>query len=371
MTALLSSVSGEQDKVQGYIAECQAMGIDVLPPDINISGKDFTADDGSIRFGLSAVKNVGEAAVQHITDVRKAGGKFTSMQDFLSRIDLRLINKRAIEALIKSGAGLGLRISRKQVLENLDNLVDSATRKQSQQAIGQLSLFGAMQTSAPAVALLDADAEEFTETELQRMEHDLLGFYVTSHPLKRVQNRLRFLTTHNLKEVKEVSDGTTVIIGGLAIDISKKLTRQNKLLSIIQLEDLHGKVEVVVYEEVLNKLDPDLLQLQSLLLIKGKAKSGEEDISILANGIRKISDASLVNVYFEEEQNFVILNRLKDIFNSFSGEDPVLLHFPHDSRNQMILTGSQYWVNASTALQNALVKAFDQNIKIQINRVTI
>jgi DNA polymerase III subunit alpha len=395
MTALLSSVSGDQDKVQGYIAECQAMGIDVLPPDINVSGSDFTADGNAIRFGLAAVKNVGEAAVQHIVSVRSAGEPFNSIYDFLNRVDLRVINKRALDALIRSGACGSLRISRKQALESLDALVESATRRQQHLASGQMSLFGAIagetatagggnghglnigtDTAGISISLysgqLQPDTGEYPETELQTMEHELLGFYVTSHPLKRVQNRLRLLTTHNLKEAKELADGTNVVVGGLAVGIEKKLTRQNKVLYIIQLEDLHGKVEVVVYEEVANRVGPEVLKVRSLLLIKGKVKAGDETVSILANGIRKMSDAALVNVYLEKEQSFADLNQLKDILNACSGDDPVLLHFPKNDKNQMILIGSQYWVNASKGdLQAVLTKKLDRGVKVQISRVGV
>lgn len=412
MTALLSSVSGDQDKVQGYIAECQVMGIDVLPPDINVSGSDFTADGEAIRFGLAAVKNVGEAAVQHIVAVRSAGGPFITIHDFLDRIDLRLINKRAIDALIKSGACESLGITRKQALENLDALVESAMRRQLHAASGQMSLFsfagvggnrnggatagsedgggsggsraaggvdsvegGDATVGGITISLysqLQGDGSEFTESELQAMEHELLGFYVTSHPLRRVQNRLRFLTTHNLKEVKELGEGTSVVVGGLAVGIEKKLTRQNKILFVLQLEDLHGKVDVVVYEEVANKLDPGLLKVQSLILVKGKVKAGDETVSIMANSLRRMSDAALVNVYLEKEQSFADLNHLKDVFNSCSGDDPVLLHFPQNDKNQMILIGSQYWVNASSGdLLSVLSKKLDHDVKVQISRVGV
>lgn len=372
MTALLSSVSGEQDKVQGYIAECQAMGIDILPPDINISGPDFTADGGAIRFGLSAVKNVGEGAIEDIVARRNEGGKFESIHDFISRIDLRIVNKRALEALIKCGACLGLNVSRKQALANLDSLVESSARRQVELASGQMSLFGGSSVAAlPALLQLQGDSGEFAEAEMQTMEHELLGFYVTSHPLKKVSNRLRWLTTHTLKEVKEAADGTSVILGGLATSVEKKLTKQNKLLCIVHLEDLSGKGEIVIYSETLDKLPPDVLIARSLLLIKGKVKRNEDEVSILANHVRRISDASLVNVFLMHGQSFSDLHRLKDILNQHKGDDPVLLHFPQDNQSQSILVGCQYWVTASEDLAGALDHAFQPGIKVQISRVAV
>lgn len=372
MTALLSSVSGEQDKVQGYIAECQSMGIDILPPDINVSGNDFTADGNTIRFGLSAVRNVGEAAVAEIVAKRDDGGKYTTLQDFIGRIDLRVVNKRALEALIKCGACLGLNVSRKQALENLDNLVEMSQRRQAQQAVGQISLFSmASPETQDSLQALKGDGSEFVERELQTMEHELLGFYVTSHPLKRVMNRLRWLTTHSIKDVREAKDGSTVIIGGLATSIEKKLTKQNKLLAIIHMEDLAGKMEVVVYGEVLEKLSSDVLIPQNLILVRGKVKKGDEDTSVLANSVRRIADANLVNVFFQHEQSFTDLHRLKSILSCHKGEDPVLLHFPQGKRAQTILVGCQFWVNASQELQNAIDANFAPGAKVLVNRVQV
>jgi len=371
MTALLSSVSGEQDKVQGYIAECQQMDIDILPPDVNVSGSDFTADGRAIRFGLSAVKNVGEAAVNEIVAQRESGGQFNSLPDFISRIDLRTVNKRTLEALIKCGACLNLNVSRKQALENLESLVEYSSRRQLEEASGQISLFTIAPSAAPFTQQLRGDPGEYVERELQTMEHELLGFYITSHPLKRVVNRLRYLTTHPLKEIKDVKDGTTVIVGGLAAGIEKKLTKQNKLLCIIHMEDLSGKAEVVAYSELLDKLAPDILLPQSLLLIKGKAKKNEDETSIMATSIRRISDASLVSIYFNQAQSFGDLHRLKDLLNMYKGEDPVLLHFAQGKQNQAILVGSQFWVNATPEFSAVVSSNFETNVKVLVNRVLV
>ncbi len=372
MTALLSSVAGDQDKVQGYIAECQSVNIDILPPDINISGNDFTADGNSIRFGLSAVRNVGEAAIEEIVAKRESGGKYSSLQDFVSRIDLRTVNKRALEALIKCGACLELGVSRKQALENLDSLMETSSRRQSQKAMGQISLFSLGSGSAiDVIQQLRGDPGEFSEAEMQAMEHELLGFYVTSHPLKRVVNRLRWLTTHSLREVREAKDGTSVILGGLASSIEKKLTKQNKMLAILHLEDLAGKIECVIYGDALEKLSADVLIPQSLVLVRGKVKKGDEETSIMTASVRRISDAHLVNIYFTKEQSFTDLHRLKSILSSFKGEDPVLLHFPQGKISQTILVGCQFWVSATDELASLIDSNFAPGAKVQVNRVLV
>jgi DNA polymerase III subunit alpha len=372
MTALLSSVSSEKEKVQGYIAECQSINIDILPPDINISGADFTADGQAIRFGLSAVRNVGEAALQNIVSEREANGPYKSLQDFLYRIDLRTVNKRALEALIKCGACLSLGISRRQALENLDALVERMSRRQIEQASGQISLFSIPVDHGMSVEQkLQGDSGEFPEVDLQAMEYELLGFYITSHPLKRVSNRLRWLTTHALRDLSESKDGTSVIIGGLAASVDKKLTKQNKILSIIKLEDLAGQIEVVAYGELVEKLSADILQPQSLLLIRGKVKRSEDDVSVLASSIRKISDACLVSIYFAQDQSFADLHRLKDILNTYKGEDPVLLNFPQGKENQAMLIGSQFWVSGTEELKSAIDESFKENVKVLLNKVLV
>ncbi|HEY9680132.1 MAG TPA: DNA polymerase III subunit alpha [Oculatellaceae cyanobacterium] len=374
MTALLSSVSGEQDKVQGYIAECQAINIDILPPDINVSGSDFTADQGSIRFGLSAVKNVGEAAVQEIVEKREKDGPYKNLQDFISRIDLRTVNKRTLEALIKCGACGSLDITRKQALENLDSLVDFSTRRQTEEASGQISLFSVSLNEGAGPALeqtLKGDTSEYAEAQLQSMEHELLGFYITSHPLKRVFHRLRLMTTHSLREIREAKDGTTVIVGGLASLIEKKLTKTNKLLCIIHLEDLAGKAEIVVYSELLEKIPPGVLLPQALLLIKGKVKKNDEDTSIMGNSVRRIADASMVDIEFSVQQSFSDLHRLKDLLVTYKGEDPVLLHFPQGERNQTILVGSQFWVSASQEFANSVSNNFPESVKVSVRKVMV
>ncbi len=373
MTALLTSVASEKDKVQGYIAECQQIGIDILPPDVNVSGRDFTADGKAIRFGMGAVRNCGEAAIEEIVAKREEKGKYESLQDLLGRIDLRVVGKKALEALIKCGACLSLGVSRKQALENLDSLVEGASRRQSQQAKGQISLFSMAGGSALAETALSlkGDPGEFQESELQSLEHELLGFYVTSHPLKRVANRLRWLTTHTCRDIPEATDGSSVIIGGLANSIEKKLTKTNKLLCIVHMEDLSGKVEAVAFGEAFEKLDSSILTPQSLLLIKGKVRKGDESTSISITGVRRIADANLVNIFFTQKQSFTDLHKLKSILTMYKGDDPVLIHFPQGKRSQAILVGCQFWVNACEQLQIDIQKNFVNAAKIKVNRVAV
>jgi DNA polymerase-3 subunit alpha len=371
MTALLSSVSADKDKVQNYIAECQAMNIDILPPDVNVSGNDFTADGKAIRFGLSAIKNVGEAAINDIV-IKRQEGSYKSVQDFLSRIDLRIVNKRALESLIKCGACLSLNITRKQALENLERLVETFNRRQLEQSTGQISLFSLGTNKGLNMdQTLIGDSNELQEAELQTMEHELLGFYITSHPLKRVANRLRWLTTHSLKDLRDCSDGANVIVGGLIAASEKKLTKQNKLIGIFRLEDLASQIEAVAYSELLETLPAETFATQSLVLIKGKVKKSEDDVSLLATSVRKISEAAIVSIYFLEEQSFAQLQQLKQILSNWRGDDPVMLNFPKGTQNQPMIVGSQFWVKASPELINNINHSLANKAKVLISKVTV
>ena len=373
MTALLTSVASEKDKVQGYIAECQQMGIDILPPDVNVSGRDFTADGNSIRFGMGAVRNCGEGAIEEIVAKRDLKGKYGSLQDLISRIDIKTAGKKSLEALIKCGACVNLGVSRKQALLNLDSLVENSSRRQSQQASGQISLFSmaGSESMAESLQALKGDATEFSEHELQQLEHELLGFYVTSHPLKRVANRLRWLTTSTCKDIHEAKDGSSVIIGGLAGSIEKKLTKTNKMLAIIHLEDLTGRCEAVAFGDILEKIDTSILLPQSLLLIKGKIRKGDESTSVSVNSVRRISDANLVNIFFSQDQSYTDLHKLKHILTLHKGDDPVLLHFPQGQRSQAILVGCQFWVNASEDLAVDIQRNFVDGAKVLVNKVAV
>src|SRR5262249_19642691 len=145
----------------------------------------------------------------------------------------------------------------------------------------------------------------------------------------------------------------------------------NKLLAILHLEDLAGKIEAVIYGELLESIPSEILTAQSLLLIKGKVKKSDEGVSMLANGVRRISDASLVNIYMTQDQGFADLHRLKYILNAYKGEDPVLLHFPEGKSSQALLVGCQYWVKASSDLSAAIAAGFDTGVKVLISRVLV
>lgn len=356
MAALLSSVRDRQDKIQIYIAECQRMGIEVLPPDINTSGIDFTPVKESIRFGLASVKNVGVGVVESVLKERK-NGKFISFYDFYSRVEQSSLNSRTVESLIKCGAFSGIEKSRKQLLENHDRVKQAVERERSRKESGQISLFNLMSadtsTDTPATEFeLAGDTNEFLDTQIQLFEKELLGFYITSHPLSIYKKHLPVLTTHRISELKELPESTYVAIAGLVTTLRQVTTKTNKILKIGTLEDLSANVEFVAYNEVLDKFG-DLLNEDAKVILKGKIQHrGEEEVSIsvIVDEILDINQSKIFSIHFAEAAKQEDILYLQKILVQHKGNDPVLINIKNNGGYITMTTDSRFWVNASQEL---------------------
>ncbi|MDR1326778.1 MAG: DNA polymerase III subunit alpha, partial [Heliobacteriaceae bacterium] len=216
MSALLSSVSGNQDSTSLYIEDAQKAGIKVMPPDINKSYAEFTPDEGNIRFGLTSVKQVGEVVVESILKEREENGEFSSIYDFCKRVDPKCSNKRVLEGLIKSGAFSSIEKSRKQLMDNLEYITATAQRENQAKSSGQGSLFAGMEEDLGYEEFrLAGSDEEYDARTLQNFEKEFLGFYVTSHPLSMIRDKLPFLMTHKILEIQEIANDKVVTICGL------------------------------------------------------------------------------------------------------------------------------------------------------------
>lgn len=367
-TALMSSVSGDTDKVRFYITEAQRMGIQVLPPDINISGFDFTArpKENQILFGMSAVKNVGENAVAEIIRARKEGKAYSSLSDLCKRVDLKAVNRRSIESLILCGATASIsNNSRRGQLENLDSLLSQAQKEKERAALGQTSLFGALTASSPDEAKEEVESvesrsikEEYTKEEIQKLEKELLGFYVTSHPLSDCMEKLAYFSTHTISDLAELPDGSEVVVPALLTQLTKRMTKTNKLIGIGMIEDLVSKCEVVIFSRVLEATG-DLLKVDSKFLLKGKVQiKSEGEVSLSVDSVRLLDDLS----YFEIEvtgqqnnQNIDWQNRMMSIRNllkDHSGALPVVLRVG----NKRCSIDSKLWVERSPELKERVGK---------------
>lgn len=373
MSALLSSVSNDQDKTQLYIAECQKMGMKVLAPDINKSCAKFTPDDGNIRFGLASIKNVGEAVIEQIVKERESkDGEFKSLYDFCSRVDSKAANKRTLESLIKSGAFSNIEKSRKQLIENLDGLVSSAQREQEAKSLGQGSLFAGLTTSS-GVELdkftLSGSDEEFDDKQIQVFEKEFLGFYVTSHPLSSIIDKLPFLTTHSIAELKEMPNEKLVTICGLLSQVRQIPTKKDptKFLKAGVIEDLTGKVEFVAFHKTLMDFN-SFIEAEKKVIISGKVQKRDEDqYNVIIDSVRPVENSNIVTLSLLDEMAFEDIVGLKDMLARFKGGDPLVLTMKEpDGSPVRILSGSHFWVDASNELVHAINNNFQHKVEIGI-----
>jgi DNA polymerase-3 subunit alpha len=331
MSALLTFEMGSTEKVVEYIEECRRLtlpdgskGIKVLPPDVNVSDKDFTpvyvkgegtkgrrhggtkgkAAEGVIRFGMMAVRGVGEKAVEAIIQQRAEKGAFASLFDFCERVDTRQVTRATIEALIKCGAFSSVATKRAALLHILDSAVEMGQQTQNDRRNGQLNMFGgAASPEATSSATQTAgsplpDIEEFKNAELLKMEKELLGFYITSHPLTEHQATLERYTTASTKEALLCSEGTEVTIGGMISRVKKTITKNGRSagqhMAIITLEDLEGQIDGTLFAEtyaaVLAK-HPAAVANESIVFVRGKVDKKRETPSILVNEVIPIAEA--------------------------------------------------------------------------------
>ncbi len=279
MAALLTSERGNQDKVVKYINECRDMGIAILPPDINSSDVNFTPTQSGIRFGLAAIKNVGETAITSIV----ANKPFKSLFDFCERADLRTVNKRVVESLIKAGAFDSLDQDRALLYANIDRAMDWGQRKQREKEIGQGGLFGMMFGGADEPQSLDP-AESWPEGLKLKHEKETLGFYITGHPLRKYANEVKTYGNATTGVLSEKPSGFDIAIGGLVSALRVMRTKKGELMGVVLLEDWEGVVEVLVFPEAYTKAQK-LLDIDTPIFVKGKLDNDESNIKILAADI--------------------------------------------------------------------------------------
>ncbi len=366
MAALLSSVRNNQEKIQQYIMECQKMDIEVFPPDINKSGAEFTPDEQNIRFGLASIKNVGVGVVEEIVKGREAE-LYTSFYDFCTKVELKALNKRTLESLTKAGAFSVLEKSRKQLLDNIESAVNTEVRENALKESGQMNLFAMMSESETPSFSLFGPEEEFSDKEIQGFEKDLLGFYVTSHPLSSLKEHLPFLTTHNISELKDLSEGSMITICGLISSVRLITTKTNKMLKVGSIEDLTGNVEFVAYSKTLQEYNA-LLETESKVIIGGKIQHrGDEEttISIIISTVTKVENCNIFNIHLNKNLKFEEIVALKDVLVQHKGNDPVVLNVGENGNSIKILASSYHWVQTTNDLQHLITKHFESAVDIK------
>jgi len=333
MTALLTSEKNNSDKISDYINESIRMDIEILPPDINQSFKDFTVVNNNIRFGLSAVKNVGESAAESIISTRMEEDRFESLYDFAKKVDSKSVNKKVTESLIKCGAFDSTGIYRSQAMSVLDRVLEMAGKLQKDRKNGQMSFFDE-ETSEGTFKedFLDIpDIQEWPEHELLASEKEMLGFYITMHPLARFERLINAYSTCSISELSNLSDGQAVLMGGLISKVRTTVTRKTaEKMAIIQLEDLDNFVEVLVFPKSYRKA-PDLIKEDNMVYINGRLNLQEEEPKIVAEEIiplEKVKElftksvlVKLNTIGLEEE----MMEKVRRVIMRHKGKVPVFI----------------------------------------------
>ncbi len=290
MAALLTIEMGNTDKMVGYLTECRDMGIKVLPPDVNESLKDFAVAEGGIRFGLAAIKNVGEGAVESIITVRDETGKFRSFSDFCRRIDLHKVNKRMLEGLIKAGAFDSTGARRAQLMAVLDQAVDEGAAAQEERERGQTSIFGDGPSSDSVHGLTEAvlpDLPEWDQGQMLKYERELTGFYITAHPLSRFEAALKKFSTATTGTLGEVTDGKEVKLCGIVTTVKALTTKKGDRMAYAQIEDPQGLVEIIVFPDLF-KSASDLLVPERVVQITGIVDRAEKGTRVKGTKIEAL-----------------------------------------------------------------------------------
>ncbi len=302
MAALLTYEMGDTDKVVEYIEECRTLGIDVRPPDVNSSDVDFTTappengKPGFLRFGLAAIKGVGEKAVRAIVEARQQGGRFTDLFDFCERVDLSAVNRGVCEALIKAGAFDSTGAVRKALTLALDRALQAAADVQRDRLSGQMTMFGAFGDDGPQRRHGTIGTEEWTEAEMLAHEKSVLGFYVTKHPLASQARLIRKYTTADVRDIGDMSDGARVTLGGMISRLRMVTTKNGRnagsKLAVLTFEDLTGSTEAVVFSEQLEQYR-DLVAPDRIVFIRGTVDRKREAPSVRVSEMFSLDDGPL------------------------------------------------------------------------------
>jgi DNA polymerase-3 subunit alpha len=380
MAALLTASSDNQEKVEKYRENCQKMEINVEPPDINRSQKNFTPDGDNILFGLSAVRNLGEGAIENIIKAREeSGGKFKSFADFCLNVNLRVVNSRALETLIYSGAFDSIAKNRKQLINDLELVVNWAQSRNKDREIGQINIFDVLSNDTSETTeetFKDVPAtkpvEDFSTQEKLKLEKEHLGFYVSDHPLKSMQEAAKILSPINLNQLSEQKTKQKISAVVILTAVKSIVTKQGKQMAFLQMEDVSGQAEGVVFADTYEQIKP-ILERDARLIIWGKVDKREDKFQIIVENVEIIENAKMVmlELSFQEAISSRVQHDLKSILQERSGEKnkakvPVVAIIGQGMQRHFVRFGQDFWVQDEKttieALNNAGFRASAQSL---------
>ncbi|MFO7667995.1 MAG: DNA polymerase III subunit alpha [Desulfobacterales bacterium] len=342
MASLLTSEMNSTDSVVKYIAECGSQGIQILPPDINESEREFSVSGQKIRFGLVAVKNVGEGAIEAVIEARKEK-KFSSIFDFCERVDLKKVNKRVIESLIKCGAFDSTGDYRSRMTAVLDDAVEYGQRVQREKNSPQIGLFGAPKENEihPDIPLMP-EIDEWDEKELLAFEKEYLGFYITGHPLSKYEELLARYTNTDSLSIKDMKDGEIARFGGIIVSSRIIRTRKGDSMAYVVTEDMNGTIETTVFPSVYASVN-SLLAGENPVIVQGKVQKDEKSLKVLADTIvpfEKAEETWTDEVHFNidiRKSDRDSLIKLKSIFMKYPGSSPGFIHLKDPGKTDVIV----------------------------------
>ncbi|MBP1647297.1 MAG: polymerase alpha subunit [Bacteroidetes bacterium] len=342
MAATLSSEIGNTDRIVKLIDDCRKMGIKVLPPDVNLSGFDFTVVGGDIRFGLCAIKNVGAGAVESVIKARDDEGKFVNIFDFCRRLDLRIVNKKCLESLVQAGAFDGFAGHRAQHFENLERAAAFGVTAQSQNMNGQGGLFDSLDTSTSNAIAYPALTEcaPWSESEKLQREKNVLGFYVSGHPLLKFEQEINEFANVHLGDVAGFKHGSTARACGIVASVKKKIDKRNNTMAFVALEDFGGKGECVVFSDAYAK-HQHLLVPDAMVMVIGKGEVNGDSLKIILNEVypmekvrEKFTKSIMLSINVQDVHENTII-QLRNLLEHNKGNCPCFIRVSDASSTRM------------------------------------
>ena len=350
LASLLTATKKDKDRTAIYLNECRQMGIEVLVPDVNESESDFTVRDGRIRFGLSAVRNVGEGVVEKIAEAR-ADGPFESFLDFVDRVDVSALNRRTLESLIKAGAFDAMGHSRKGLTLMHELILDTTLERRRNEEMGQYSLFAGEDTGGEEKDF-EIPGEEWAQKTKLAFEKEMLGLYVSDHPLLSVGASLTAATTSTISELAELNDRTSVAVGGIVGTITRRWTKNGDPMLFFQLEDLEGSIEVIVFPKTVHDFGYLVVE-DAVLVVSGHLDHRGDDVKVVAREIKELAirDDSRVRLAVPAQRlTPEVVSSLKAILRNHPGPATVFLNLSDSGDTKTLKLGDDHKVEPRSAL---------------------
>ncbi|HPB68845.1 MAG TPA: DNA polymerase III subunit alpha, partial [Candidatus Omnitrophota bacterium] len=373
MCALLTCEKDNTDKIVEYVKESTHMGITVLPPDVNESVTEFhVVDNLSIRFGLLGVKNVGQTAIESIVANRNADGPYHSLYDLCERVDLRLVNRKVIESLIKSGACDCFGLRRAQLTAMIDQVLDMGAKAQRDKASGQFSFFNMEETGSGFSKEKEPvpDIREWPQPQILAYEKETLGFYISGHPLSHYHAEIREFADFTTKTLKQATDGQEIKLVGIIAGIKYTTTRKtNERMAIVKFEDMEGGIEVVIFPSTYQAVAPSLVE-GDVVVVVGRVSFRDDVAGLVAKDIKKIDEIYKVIKAIKVDLsglNEESLEKLKSKLSLSPGKTPVYLNLNTKSRKSVqILVGEDLFVTPNETLMNDIKELVGES-RLKVN----